>query len=114
MTKQVLAKIKKELIERKDQVLKDLADINETGDAFPEYGDKPDENAQEVGDYVTNMATEESLKDTLRDIEGALERIENGTYGICKYCGEKINEKRLLARTVASACVDCKNKLQND
>ena len=115
MTKTTLTKIQKQLLERKEQLLKDLEDIKAKGDGevkFPEYGDKPDENAQEVDDYVTNMATEEALQKILRDIENALDRIKNKTYGICRYCNEKINEKRLLARPVASACIECKTKLQ--
>ena len=42
-----------------------------------------------------------------------LKRIEDGTYGKCKYCGEDIAVKRLKARPVASACVACKTKLQS-
>lgn len=115
---EVLAQIKEQLLADKARVQAELSGIS-TGDkndphaTFPEYGDKSDENAQEIEGYTTNLATEKILEDNLRDIESALERIENGTYGICKYCGLPIAEKRLLARPVASACVDCKQKLQN-
>ena len=76
-------------------------------------GDKIDENAQEISEYTTNLATEKILESTLRDIEAALERIEKGTYGICKYCGQEIGKERMLARPVASACVECKTRLQS-
>ncbi|RLC39041.1 hypothetical protein DRH27_00765 [Candidatus Falkowbacteria bacterium] len=118
--KDTINKIKKELLERKEQVLKDLTDISSKTDGnkdsevkFPDFGDKTDENAQEIGEYSTNLATKTVLDSTLRDINGALERIEKGTYGICKYCKKRINKKRLLARQVASACVECKTKLQS-
>jgi DnaK suppressor protein len=117
LDKETLAKLKKELLSRKKQILKDLADISvEGGDGkvkFPEFGDKIDENAQEVGEYSTNLATEKVLESTLRDINNSLDRIKKGTYGICKYCGQPISKKRLLARPVASACVACKTKLQS-
>lgn len=114
---ETLKKIKKDLEERKKQIVDDLKDIsNKQGDEYkariPEYGDKPDENAQEISDYTTNVATEDVLKKNLRDINNALERIEKGTYGTCKYCGKTINEKRLKARPAASACVECKTKIQ--
>lgn len=114
---ETLKKIKKDLEERKKQILDDLQDVGDKeGDEYraklPEYGDKPDENAQEISDYSTNVATESVLEKNLRDINNALKRIENGTYGTCKYCGKTINEKRLLARPAASACVECKTKLQ--
>ena len=80
---------------------------------FPEYGDKTDENAQEIGEYTTNLATDKVLESTLRDINAAIDRIEKGTYGICKYCGEHISKKRMMARPVASTCVKCKTKLQS-
>lgn len=114
----LLAEIKKELTERKGQILQDLADI-EGGDKenskvkFPEYGSKSDENAQEIGEYSTNLAQGKVLHDTLRDIEASLARIEDGSYGVCKYCKEPIAEKRLKARPVASACIGCKTKLQS-
>lgn len=119
MDKKILAKIKANLATEKKQVLDDLKNISNNKDKnlkahakFPDFGDKPDENALEVGEYTTNLATEKVLKDSLRDIENALERIEKGTYGVCKYCHKEIGEKRLLARPVASACVECKSKLQ--
>lgn len=115
MDSKILKTIEEGLVQRQAQILKDIEEMsgNETSKVkFPEYGDKPDENAQEVGDYETNIATEASLEGTLRDIDGALKRIKDGTYGTCKYCKKEIGEKRLLARPVASACVPCKTKLQ--
>lgn len=109
-----IEEIKKGLLEQKQQILKDLKDIsNDDKVKFPDFGDKPDENAQEIGEYTTNLATDKVLEATLKDIDASLERMEKGTYGICKYCGLPIDEKRLKARPVASACVPCKTKLQN-
>jgi DnaK suppressor protein len=120
LDKDTINKLKKELEKRKKQIIKDLEDI--TGGEnnksrrkvkFPDFGDKTDENAQEIGEYSTNLATEKVLKSTLRDIDNSLKRIEDGIYGICKYCKKSIGKKRLLARPVASACIDCKTKLQS-
>lgn len=118
MNKKILEQIKKGLLDEREQIINDLKKIAEKGDnieraKFPDFGDKPDENALEVGEYTTNLATEKVFASTLRDIDNALERIKNGSYGTCKYCGEEIDEKRLLARSVASACIGCKSKLQN-
>ncbi len=116
-----IKKIKNELIARREQITKDLRDIVNNADGtestkkvkFPEYGDKLDENAQEIDEYTTNLATDRVLEGTIRDIDKALERIEKGEYGICKYCHNPIAKKRMQARPVASACVECKTKLQN-
>ena len=46
----------------------------------------------------------------LKKIDEALEEIENGTYGICKECGDEIEIKRLLARPTANLCIFCKTE----
>lgn len=121
MTKDEIMSIKEDLLKRKIQILNDLKNIGEkenTGNeedyrtVFPEYGSKDDENAQEINEYSTNLATEQVLEGALKDINIALERIEEGTYGICKYCNEPIAKKRMLARPVASSCIACKTKIQ--
>ncbi len=117
-----IAKIQADLLAQKKQIMNDLQDISgedsheadNLGARFPEYGDKPDENAQEISDYTTNLATEKVLESALKDINSTLSRIEKGTYGTCKYCGNPIAPKRLLARPTASSCVECKTELQEN
>ena len=46
----------------------------------------------------------------IKKIKKALDRIENGTFGICDSCGEDISIKRLKARPVTTQCIDCKTK----
>ena len=122
LDQEAIEQIKADLLVRKKQILSELEDISKQdnhdadnlGAKFPEYGDKPDENAQEISDYTTNVMTEKVLEKTLDDINSALKRIEDGSYGICKYCKKPISAKRLLARPVASACIACKTELQKN
>ena len=44
------------------------------------------------------------------NIDNALQRLNEGTYGICDECGEEINEKRLNAMPFAVLCVDCQTE----
>lgn len=53
-------------------------------------------------------------KKLLKKIEYSLEKIENGNYGICERCEEKIAIARLEARPVAQYCIDCKTELEQD
>ena len=46
----------------------------------------------------------------IKKIKKALDRIDNGTFGICESCGEEISIKRLKARPVTSQCIECKSK----
>jgi DnaK suppressor protein len=119
MTKEILEKIKKDLLARKEQIEKEFAGFAKKDEIvkdnyrseFPDFGDKEDENAEEIATYTDNLSVEFSLEKTLRDIKKALERIENGTYGKCAYCGNEIAAERLLARPTSNACVECKEKL---
>jgi len=117
-----IKEIEQQLLSQKNQIINDLnelsrKDSHETDDRtakFPEYGDKPDENAQEITDYSTEIMTEKVLEKSLEDIEKTLKRIKDGTYGTCKYCGNPIASKRLLARPTANSCVSCKTELQEN
>ena len=49
-----------------------------------------------------------------REIENALQNIEDGDYGICDRCGEDIPIKRLKVRPTARYCISCKTQLENE
>lgn len=81
---------------------------------FKELGDKEDENAAEVAEFSDNLTLERELEAALRDIHGSLKRLELGTYGVCKYCSKPIDERRLVARPMSSACIECKKLLTQE
>lgn len=114
----IIKQAKASLLEEKIRLENELDKLgNKRGvdDAtFPDYGDKEDENAAEVAEYAANLSLESDLEKALRDVVGALERIEKGTYGICKYCKKPIEEKRLIARPTSSACVECKKAITQE
>ena len=117
-----LQKIEEQLKQEKVRLEKELAKFTNknqhvAGDydaTFPEYGDKEDENAQEVAQYTTNKPLEIALESELRDVGKSLERLKKGDYGVCKYCKKPIDEKRLLARPTSGACVSCKKTLTQE
>lgn len=67
---------------------------------------------------LQNKALDESLKttleDKLEDIEAALDRIEDGSYGICKYTDKPIKKKRLLARPTSTSSLEAKKFLTDE
>ncbi len=121
-SKEFLSKIKTALLSEKENTEKELPKFTKkntrvAGDynsSFPEYGDKDDENAAEVAEYAAEIPLEESFEKTLRDSVSALKRIDEGTYGICKYCKKPIDEKRLLARPTSNACISCKKAITQE
>jgi len=52
----------------------------------------------------------ETEREKIRQLNEALQRITDGTYGICEYCGEFIQETRLEIIPYATCCVTCKEK----
>ena len=46
-------------------------------------------------------------------VKEAMDRIDQGTFGICESCGRPISEKRLKARPVTTLCIECKTEGEN-
>ena len=121
LNQETIQEIKNSLLEEKENIKKELQkiskkdfhEVDNRSAKFPEYGDKPDENAQEINDYSTRYTTQKLLEKNLEDINKSLKKIEEGDYGICKYCQNNISKKRLLARPTTTACIECKKNLQN-
>ncbi len=53
-------------------------------------------------------------REKLAEIDEALRRIEEGSYGSCEECGEKIGIGRLKAMPFTQLCVECKSKLEKE
>lgn len=113
-SKEFLDKIRAVLVEEKIKIENELNNNPETSGQFPEYGDNMEDNAQEVTDYLSNKPVEMALEKTLRDIITSLKRLDDGRYGICKYCDKPIQENRLVARPTSSSCVSCKKTLMDE
>ncbi len=79
---------------------------------FPNYGSHEDENASEVATFADNLSLEHTLEGKLADVLHALERVTKDDYGVCKYCGKQIDERRLRARPESGSCVSCKQEQQ--
>lgn len=55
-------------------------------------------------------ATRFELKQRLSDVTSALKKMDDGTYGNCENCGEKISSERLEVFPTARFCLDCSSK----
>ena len=61
-------------------------------------------------DREIDYSLEENSEQVLKAIDGALQRIAEGTFGICATCGQPISEERLEAIPYATQCIDCRRK----
>lgn len=108
MKKDTLNKIKKIFLEQSSQIKRKLA---AESDEFDIDGDDVDQAAATVLCKVAQDLTNRQILQ-LKRIESALERIEDGSFGICEECGEDIAEKRLLAKPEATTCIVCAERLE--
>ena len=75
---------------------------------------EPEEEAVDLEETDVEQAILDNEKTLLVEVQQALARIENGTYGICSNCGQPIPEKRLEAIPWATLCVTCESRLVSE
>jgi DnaK suppressor protein len=75
---------------------------------FSGYGNHMAETGTEIYEQERNLSIEQSLQQQLAEVEHALQKFEDGTYGICDNCGKEIPLERLQAFPQATLCIDCK------
>jgi len=80
--------------------------MNDEDDTFPD----PNDRATLESDRNFVLRIRDRERKLIAKIEQALERVENGTFGICDECGDDISEGRLKARPVTTLCIKCKEE----
>jgi DnaK suppressor protein len=91
-----VARVRRELEAERDRLAIERARLDDTlGDHDPAPSRNPDE------------ALEETVEHVLSQIDSALQRIADGTYGVCETCGRSISGERLAALAYAVRCVTC-------
>jgi DnaK suppressor protein len=71
------------------------------------YG-KKEEGATEAFELEKRIALEKRLVELLSEVEHALQKLEQGTYGVCDVCGQPIDRARLEVLPQATLCLSCK------
>lgn len=104
----VLERRRSELQERRERIARHTRHRDEP--LPPDFA----EQAVELENGETLVALDREVNTEIREIERALRRLDEGTYGECTSCGEPISQKRLAALPFASLCIDCANAKQND
>ena len=70
------------------------------------FGKRVGEGTSMAVDRLSQVAVHDKLQVTRADVERALAKLEDGTYGLCDTCGNPIGEGRLEALPWAVLCVD--------
>jgi DnaK suppressor protein len=113
MDKKTLEQYKKKLEEKRRE-------LSEAYTKNRHYGRESDEGGtQDLADKASSSYTKEFLyslsnteKSILEEVQHAIERMDDGEYGTCMECGEKISKKRLDAVPWARFCVPCQERVE--
>lgn len=113
MEKKKLEQFKSRLEERQQMLHRNVSRNQQDGRQADE------DSAQDIADRAASSYNKEFLfhqstseRQTLQMVEGALERIREGTFGQCISCGKEINPKRLEAVPWTRHCIECQEKLE--
>lgn len=104
--KELLLKLKAEILETVS-----LRDASENILQREELIDEADHTIEERQKELSLMLSERE-KAKLKEIDEALDRIENKSYGICEECGDQISPERLRYMPYVRYCVDCQDKIE--
>jgi len=92
------------LLEEAEKTVTDMVDDKKG--AFPD----PTDRASFESDRNFLLRIKDRERKLVTKVKEALDRIEDGTFGICESCGRPISEKRLMVRPVTTQCIECKTE----
>lgn len=101
-----LEQMSKQLLSEAEKTIHEMTDHNAN---YPD----PTDRATAESDRSFELRIRDRERKLLSKIREAIERIDEGTYGICEACGDDISAKRLEARPVTTLCIECKTKQEN-
>jgi DnaK suppressor protein len=96
----------KRLDELLDEAEKTVAGMTDTEETFPD----PTDRATLESDRNFMLRIRDRERKLIVKIREALDRIEEGNFGVCELCGDDIGIERLKARPVTTLCIECKRK----
>ncbi|MDI6815224.1 MAG: TraR/DksA C4-type zinc finger protein [Dehalococcoidales bacterium] len=103
---------RKRLIEELEQLKASVRPVRERREGSP-FG-KREEEATETFELEKRLSLERRIRDQLAEVEYALCKFKEGTYGLCDVCGQPIDSARLEALPQATLCLRCKaNQAKN-
>jgi DnaK suppressor protein len=106
--RQALEDERDRLQQAREAVHHDGSLLEETGDLAIGSGDHIADSASETYMRELDEGLEENADHLLDEIEAALRRIDDGSYGLCSACGREISVERLEAVPYATLCIDDK------
>lgn len=107
-----LKDFRKRLLEAREAALQGADAMKATG--FNESGDHEADGGDGTNQTLRLQALGQmgNINRTIQQIEEALHRIEDGTYGVCTVCGQLIRKPRLLNQPFVLTCMECQSEME--
>lgn len=99
----LLRKMREDIQQKGESTIEDMTEDREM------YAD-PADRASAESDRAFILRLRDRDRKLIQKIDQALERIEEGSFGVCDDCGEDISIPRLKARPVTTLCIKCKSR----
>ena len=99
--------LKAKLETERERLAGEISQLGARGDERPGYGNHMADDATGVFEQTYNVSLRESLEGSLRLVNDALLRMQDGTYGTCADCGGIIEWGRLKTLPYTGLCVEC-------
>ena len=101
------------LLDQREKLVRQLTELGatEAGDLRRDldFGEGFSDAAAMTAERTEVLGLVETALNRLREVDAALVRIEDGSYGVCAQCGSVISPQRMEARPVSALCVKCKS-----
>ncbi|MHB1502991.1 MAG: TraR/DksA family transcriptional regulator [Acidimicrobiales bacterium] len=101
------------LHEERSELLARLAELGygeDSGGTELAYDSNFADTSQVTAERGETEALAVQLRETLKEVENALAKLQAGTYGVCESCGRPISPARLEAKPAARRCIECASK----
>lgn len=94
-----------ELVHERERLMEEVRAYNQPNEEHGDFGDNPADQATDVFEQEKNLALVDALTARSEQVDHALRRMDEGTYGICEVCGQPIPIERLEALPSATLCI---------
>jgi len=103
-------RVKKDLLEEHTKLREQLGRLEAAEYETIGYSNHMADDGTEAFEQAVGVALQRKFGDTLDEIERALAKFEDGTYGLCEICGARIDRARLEALPRAKYCMGCQSR----
>lgn len=117
-TKRDLKAVEQKLLAHRQELAQQMSELERQSLGLPQseasgetaFDDEYADSGTATFERERDFSLQENLRDLIEQVDHALERVRDGSYGTCESCKKTIEAARLKALPYASLCIDCKKR----